>query len=384
MLLNEDFLDNLDDRDIVSDEVEVDTLPQKTAPDDYDLIFQVNCKRDRLIYTDQCLKHLFKTFAPITAYSKFMYVTDPYSHKKETYRIEDALNTSEDYIYIRIGVETNFRTLNQILTFVSIIDDIEIGQTFAGIEFIINTQKYGRRLWITNTQYLRCYRKTGKIDVCLDQRKSAHDELVEHLSQFISLLIPERLQLREFNKLVDFMGLTLQKRIMNQVCDKAFRAPRTYNFTLPKEFKKKIAAETLDLGTLVGNKNIEMIYCQDGQVKDLEQKTSNSEEFRAMAEQLGTVSCKDFQLRGNYWNNDVYLIIWVGTFLYDRKERATSWDFSKMPLSAAIAFKFDGIMKYANYEPFVNCLRNDIGIDITEKEILDILKSNEVEYRDNG
>lgn len=41
-----------------------------------------------------------------------MYVTDPYSHKKETYRIEDALNTSEDYIYIRIGVETNFRTLN--------------------------------------------------------------------------------------------------------------------------------------------------------------------------------------------------------------------------------------------------------------------------------
>ena len=55
-----------------------------------------------------------------------------------------------------------------------------------------------------------------------------------------------------------------------------------------------------------------------------------------------------------------------------------------MPLSAAIAFKFDGIMKYANYEPFVNCLRNDVGIDITEKEILDILKSNEVEYRDNG
>jgi hypothetical protein len=159
-----------------------------------------------------------------------------------------------------------------------------MGQTFAGIEFIINTQKYGRRLWITNTQYLRCYRKTGKIDVCLDQRKSAHDELVEHLSQFISLLIPERLQLREFNKLVDFMGLTLQKRIMNQVCEKAFHAPRTYNFTLPKEFKKKIAAETLDLGTLVGNKNIEMIYCQDGQVKDLEQKTSNSEEFRAMAE----------------------------------------------------------------------------------------------------
>jgi hypothetical protein len=99
---------------------------------------------------------------------------------------------------------------------------------------------------------------------------------------------------------------------------------------------------------------------------------------------LGTVSCKDFQLRGNYWNKDVYLIIWVGTFLYDRKERATSWDFSKMPLSAAVAFKFDGIMKYANYEPFVNCLRNDIGIDITEKEILDILKSNEVEYRDNG
>ena len=80
------------------------------------------------------------------------------------------------------------------------------------------------------------------------------------------------------------MGLTLQKRIMNQVCDKAFHAPRTYNFTLPKEFKKKITDETLDLDTLVGNKHIEMIYCQDGQVKELEQKTSNSEEFRAMAE----------------------------------------------------------------------------------------------------
>ena len=45
---------------------------------------------------------------------------------------------------------------------------------------------------------------------------------------------------------------------------------------------------------------------------------------------------------------------------------------------------FYSLRNYANYEPFVNCLRNDIGIDITEKEILDILKSNEVEYRDNG
>lgn len=142
---------------------------------------------------------------------------------------------------------------------------------------------------------MNCYRRTGAIDVCLDQRKSAHEELMTHLSQFISLLIPERLQLREFDKLVDFMKLTLKKRVMDKVCEEAFNASRTYNYTsFPREFKKDMAAATVDLSSLVGNKTLEMVYCQDGDVKDVKKKTSSSEEFRAMAEQLRTVSCKDF------------------------------------------------------------------------------------------
>lgn len=332
------------------------------------------------------MKHLFKTFAPITAYSRFVYIADPYNaKKKETYQIEDALNTSEDYIHIHIGIETNFRTLNQLLTFISIIDDIFSGQCFAGFEIIINTSKYGRRLWISNTYYLNCYRRTGAIDVCLDQRKSAHEELMTHLSQFISLLIPERLQLREFDKLVDFMKLTLKKRVMDKVCEKAFNASRTYNYTsFPREFKKDMAAATVDLPSLVGNKTLEMVYCQDGNVKDVEKKTSSSEEFCAMAEQLGTVSCKDFQLRANQWSETIYLVIWAGTFLFDRNERATRWTFSKMPLSAALAFHFEPVRSSNNerpdYEAVTDCLRNIMDIDITENEIKDIIHDNAKRY----
>lgn len=386
MLINEDFLDNLDDRDIVTDEVSVETVPQKIAPDDFGLIFQVNCQRNKLVYCDQQLKHLFKTFAPITAYSRFVYIADPYNaKKKETYQIEDALNTSEDYIHIHIGIETNFRTLNQLLTFISIIDDIFSGQCYAGFEIIINTSKYGRRLWISNTYYLNCYRRTGAIDVCLDQRKSAHEELMTHLSQFISLLISERLQLREFDKLVDFMKLTLKKRVMDKVCEEAFNASRTYNYTsFPREFKKDMAAATVDLPSLVGNKTLEMVYCQDGDVKDVKKKTSGSEEFRAMAEQLGTVSCKDFQLRANQWSETIYLVIWAGTFLFDRNERATGWTFSKMPLSAALAFHFEPVRSGNNerpdYEAVTDCLRNIMGIDITENEIKDIIYDNAKRY----
>ena len=400
MLLREDFLDNIDDKDIISTPTgDIEQDVQKRQLEEFQFVFEFSLYHQQF-FNENLLKYVFllkkmlETCKYVTDFSDFLYKIED-GHVSMFKKKDIIFERPEDVIAqgynqsgfsiglcLQFGLDTKFTSVTQIISFIRTLDRIFNNRGSLNILAVgMNNHKIiGSRLfYIRDIQQFYDFFQTGHVDNTCTGQMPSQATLLDIFSNLIIVMIPKQRQLKEFDKLVDIMNVDLPTRMLRRAkIELGLKDKKKIN--IPKTLKKKISESVINVGELYASKDVSLIYTRNGVVKDSQSVSSSNGEFLEMSRQITSLQPKQFQFMYDKFEERIVFLVYAGSFIYNSLEYASASHLA----TGVLCFKY---LNKSNEDNtlMTGAMLRKYGFDITDNELIKIMddyKKTELEKVD--